>query len=74
MGEEEKEEEESSFSSCKMAGDKSEMAETKKKPEAKKADAGGKVKKGSFKAKAPEGKPHCSQNPILIRGNDRYSR
>uniref|UniRef100_A0A4W2HK84 15-oxoprostaglandin 13-reductase n=1 Tax=Bos indicus x Bos taurus TaxID=30522 RepID=A0A4W2HK84_BOBOX len=59
----------------KMAGEKAEKPDTKeKKPEAKKADAGKKAKKVEKVKKVKKGKPHCSRNPVLVRGIGRYSR
>ena len=58
-----------------MAGEKAEKPDTKeKKPEAKKADAVNKAKKVKVVKKVKKGKPHCSQNPVLVRGIGRYSR
>ena len=58
-----------------MAGEKAEKPDTKeKKPEAKKADAVNKAKKVKVVKKVKKGKPHCSRNPVLVRGIGRYSR
>ena len=57
-----------------MAGEKAEKPDTKEKtPEAQKADAGNKAKKVKRMKKVKKGKPHCSRNPVLVRGIGRYS-
>ncbi|XP_043762827.1 60S ribosomal protein L6-like [Cervus elaphus] len=59
----------------RLAGEKAEKPDTKeKKPEAKKADAGNKAKKVKMVKEVKKGKPHCSRNPVLVRGIGRYSR
>ncbi|KAB0380859.1 hypothetical protein FD755_008643 [Muntiacus reevesi] len=55
-----------------MVGEKAKKPDTtEKNPEAKKADAGDKAKKVK---KVKKRKPHCSRNPVLVRGTGRYSR
>lgn len=59
-----------------MVAEKAKKSDTKKKkPEAKKADAGEKVIKSNLKTKTTKkGKPHCSWNLILLRSIGRYSQ
>lgn len=56
-----------------MAGEKAEKAATnEKKPKAKGGDNGDKVKKGMMNTPR-KGKPHNTQNFVLVRGAGKYS-
>ncbi|ELW72043.1 60S ribosomal protein L6 [Tupaia chinensis] len=59
-----------------MAGEKAEKLHTNgRKPEAKKTDVSGEVRKGDPKAQQPKkGKPHRNPNPGLVRGISRCSQ